>query len=142
MVCIGLPPKDILDDVARSWLSRGHDVHACMEAAASITSEWEYERRSVDGRSPSACINVFDRLKRKKISARCVPVQLRTLEQLLRPQPLMADVVDRLLDWIDAENDAMRAGQPQPAFKTRSGESIFPDSEECGAPVWQDQDDI
>ena len=42
LVCIGIPPKDLLDDVARSWLSHGRDVHACMEAAVSITGEWEY----------------------------------------------------------------------------------------------------
>ena len=92
-----------------------------------------YERRSVDGRSRAACYNVFSRLKRKKINARRIPVQLRTLEELVRPQPDMADVVDRLLNWMDLENDAMRKGEPQPAFQTRAGEPIFPDSEESRA---------
>ncbi len=133
LVCIGLPPKDLLDDVAACWRARGLDVHDCMEAAATVTGEWEYDRSlgPTDGTSRAAAVDVFSRLKRKRIQGRLVPVQLRTLEQILKPQQQMAEVMDRFLSWVDRENDAVRAGEPPPAFETEAGGPIFPNPSEC-----------
>ena len=131
--CIGLPPKDLLDDVAKLWLRKGYNVHYCMAEAASVTGEWEYDPSlgPSNGWSSAAAENVFARLKPKRVTERRVPLQLRTLEQVLRPQPMMADVVDRFLDWIGRENQAVRDGLlEQPEFKTLSGEEIFPAGED------------
>lgn len=105
-------------------------MHRFMDAAVSVTGEWEYTRGSTDGRSLGATENVVARLKPKWTPTRGVPVQLRTLEQVLRPQPLMAEVLDSLLRWIDLENDAMRAGQPKPPFQKPNGQPIFPNPTE------------
>ncbi len=133
LVCVGLPPKDLLDDVAECWRARRLNVHDCMEAAVTVTDEWEYDRSlgPADGTSSAAAVDVFSRLKRKYKRGRTVPVQLRTLEQILKPQQQMADVMGRFLSWVGRENEAVRAGEPPPAFETETGGPIFPNAGEC-----------
>ena len=38
---IGLPPADMLDEVAEAWAANGLDVNACFAAAAAVTEDWE-----------------------------------------------------------------------------------------------------
>ena len=38
---VGLPPADLLDEVARAWAEIGLDVNECFTAAAKVTGEWE-----------------------------------------------------------------------------------------------------
>ena len=110
-------------------------MHACVDASVSVisvTGEWEYDRRlgQVNGKSAAATADDFARLNQKFIKRRCVPVNLRMLEQSLRPQPCMADVIERLSGWIDRENDAVCSLEASPDFQTPSVDAIFPDSEE------------
>ena len=51
---VGLPPKDLLADVAQAWTAAGLEPNACFEAAAAVTQEWNWqhpggsERKIVD----------------------------------------------------------------------------------------------
>ena len=40
---IGLPPLDLLDEVAEAWQKQGLDVNKCFREACAITGEWEYK---------------------------------------------------------------------------------------------------
>ena len=44
MLLIGLPPKDLLEDVAQALRENGMDPDDCFERACSATQEWEYDR--------------------------------------------------------------------------------------------------
>merc|ERR1711949_92424 len=39
---VGLPPADLLDDVARAWAASGLDVHACFAEVAKVSGERAY----------------------------------------------------------------------------------------------------
>ena len=39
---IGIPPVDMLEDVAKAWQDAGLDANKCFDAAASVTQEWQY----------------------------------------------------------------------------------------------------
>ena len=118
-VFVGLPPKDLLDVVAQAWQQAGFDVDECFRRAVSVTNEWTYV--SDNG------VPVAERIAPKRMSERTIPHKLRTLEESLNPQPLMASVIHALLDWIDRVDFAFQNGLPRPPFKTRSGLEIFPD---------------
>jgi hypothetical protein len=126
---IGLPPEDLLDDVARRWLAMGLDVNECFAAACTVTREWEYTPPT-DGRSAVAAVGVRSRLKQRRVAERRVPVKLRTLEEIVNPQPQMSAVNERFLEWVQRENDAWLSRLPPPAFETHTGEAIFPDPNE------------
>ena len=125
---VGLPPKDLLDDVAARWLSLGLDVNDCMQAAVSVSGEWRY-RPARDGRSRSAAVDVASRLERTWAAGRTIPIKHRTLEETLNPQPEMATVMEGFMEWVDRENANLHAGLPSHPFETPSGEHIFPDPE-------------
>ena len=122
---IGLPPIDLLDDVAKKWLQLGLDVNECMKAAVHVTDEWAYTDVQ-NGRSASAATDVASRLERKRIAARTIPVTHRTLEEILNPQPSMQTYMSRFLEWVVRENDCLNHGESPPAFETPSGAEIFP----------------
>ena len=126
---IGLPPKDLLDAVAQEWHRLGLDINDCLKAACVITGEWVYTAVP-NGRHWTAAVNVYSRLAKRQINTRRVPVKLRTLQEALDPQPLMSQVLARLLAWIDREDGALQGGQPPPRFETAEGETIFPPDDE------------
>ena len=124
---VGLPPADLLDEVAEAWAANGFDVDACFAAAAAVTEDWEY---APAGSPRAATRNVRSRLTRRVTEERRVPVRLRTLAEILDPQPQTAEVLHRLLDWIDRADRAAQAGEPKPAFTTAAGDPVFPDDGE------------
>ena len=124
---IGLPPADLLDDVAAAWAAHGLDVDACLATAADVTGDWEY---TPAGAPAAATRNVRRRLTRREEVERRVPVRLRTLAEVLDPQPETAAVLHRLLGWIDRADRAAQAGEPKPASTTPEGEAIFPEDDE------------
>ena len=103
----------------------GLNVNDCMQAAVSLTGEWSYKPVS-DGKARNAAIDVASRLERIGTAGRTIPVKHRTLEETLNPQPEMAAVMGRFLEWVDGENDNLHAGLEPPAFETPDGEPIFP----------------
>ena len=41
-VAVGLPPEDLLDEVAQAWAAAGWDVNEALTCAAGVTAEWTY----------------------------------------------------------------------------------------------------
>ena len=107
---VGLPPKDMLDDVELAWKRAGHDVDECWRRAVSVTNEWVYS----PGPGP-----VADRITQKRITERSIPLKHRTLAEVLDPQPRASAVIHRLLSWIDSCDMASQAGAPRPPFDDR-----------------------
>ena len=70
---VGLPPADLLDDVAKAWAAADLDVDACLRAAANVTGEWSYTD-APSGVDP--CINVRGRLKQVRQEEARVKLQL------------------------------------------------------------------
>jgi hypothetical protein len=123
---VGLPPKDLLEEVARAWRDAGLDVEACFEKAASVTGEWEY----VPCRAGSdPCTNISKRLRVQYEEKRRVPLKLRTLKEILDPQPETASVLHGLLEWIDLADRRAQRGQAPPPALLPEGDPLFPDPE-------------
>ena len=112
---VGVPPMDILNDVAAAWAAAGYDVLECFRRAVSVTNEWTYD--SDNG------------LQQKRSSERTIPIKHRTVAETLDPQPRASVVFKRLLDWIDRVDEASQVGGPRPPFQTPEGDAIFPDQE-------------
>ena len=89
-----------------------------------MTREWVYDREAP---------RLRDRIKVKFDRDHALPVKLKTLEEILNPQPDAQVVIHRLLDWMDRVDLATQTGAPRPPFKTADGEDIFP---EDGDPWW------
>ena len=106
-----------------------HDVNTYFKAACSVTGEWAFEEAR-NGRAPEAARGVRARLRPRLEQRREIPLELRTLAEMLEPQPAMAAVIARYLDWAEREVAALHAGKPPPAFGTPDGEPIFPSGEE------------
>ena len=110
---VGLPPTDLLDDVAKAWAAADLDVNACLRAAANVTGEWSYTD-APNGVDP--CVNVCGRLKQVRQEEARVKLQLFTLSEILNPQPRAADVAHALLAWIDAADMASQEQRDAPPF--------------------------
>ena len=74
-------------------------------------------------------VDVRLRLQPKKVQKKRVPLKLRTLAQILDPQPQTAQVLQGLLAWIDRADLAAQAGAPAPPPSTEDGAKLFPDTE-------------
>ena len=114
----GVPPRDILEDVAAALITRGIDVHKFFEDACSVTRECVYEKEKP---------HLRDRITVKFISEHSTPVKHRKLEETLNPQPDATVVIHRLLGWMDRVDVATQHGSPRPPFQTPEGDAIFPD---------------
>ena len=75
---IGVPPRDLLEDVAAALIAEGIDVDQFFENACKVTGEWEYDRSKA---------RLVDRLQQKFSHERSVPLKFRTLAEMLNPQP-------------------------------------------------------
>jgi len=116
-VLVGIPPKDMLDDVAAAFKANGLNIDECFRRACSVTNEWKYDSE--------ACW-LKDRFQQRFCSEHSIPLKRRTLEETLNPQPDATVVIKNLLDWIDKVDESSRTGAPKPAFETEAGEPIFP----------------
>ena len=105
---VGLPPKDMLDEVAKAWQDAGMDVDKCFRRAMDVTGDWMYTD-AVKGED--ATKNVMSRLTAKYDHQRRVPLRLKTLKDILDPQPTTAKVLHQLLAWTDQE-DYSSQGHP------------------------------
>ncbi len=76
---IGLPPFDLLEDVARAWREAGYNVDEKFKQAVTVTGEWTYE----PGVGP-----ISDRVKQKRETV--FQMKRRTLADCLNPQPVCA----------------------------------------------------
>jgi len=114
----GVPPADILADVARAWEATGLGVAECMQRAATVTNEFVYTHGVGN--------DIRDRFAPRVIADRTVPVRHRDLSEVIIPQPDATMVIRKLLNWIEAVDLASQRGGARPEFKTTEGEPIFP----------------
>ena len=89
---IGVPPKDLLEDIAAALISSGINVDDFFETACKVTGDWKYDRSKP---------RLKDRIDQKFNHERCVPLKSRTPTESLNPQLGAHVVFQRLLDWID-----------------------------------------
>ena len=115
---VGIPPKDLIDEVAEALRTAGFDVDACFKRAATVTGEWVY----TPGDGP-----VSTRIVPKWSAERNIPLKCHTLSEVLNPQPQATAVIRNLLGWIDRVDMASQCGTPRPPFSTLEGEDMFPD---------------
>ena len=118
---VGIPPRDLIEDLAQELLRQGIDVDAFFEKVCQVTADLKYER---------SMAKVVDRIQQKFSNERSVPLRFRTLAQSLNPQPEAHVVFQRLLDWIDRCDVASQTGEPKPLFQTVGGEPIFPEDDD------------
>ena len=121
---VGIPPRDLIEDLAQALLREGIDVDAFFEKACQVTADWKYDRCKA---------RLVDRIEQKFSNERMVPLRFRSLAECLNPQPEAHVVFQRLLDWIDRCDVASQTGAPKPAFQTIDGEPIFPEDDD---PWW------
>ncbi len=105
---VGVPPKDVLEDVEKAWRDAGLDVDRCWENAVSVTSEWVYTR------GPQ---HISQRITQKRIEERRIPLKHRTLAEVLDPMPRASLVIHRILGWIDECDLASQRNEQRPAFR-------------------------
>ena len=68
MLLIGLPPKDMLEDIAQALVENGIDPDEVFERACNVTQEWEYDR--------SATL-LRNRFKQRYVTEKTVPLKHR-----------------------------------------------------------------
>ena len=117
---IGLPPKDLLEDIALAVTALGKDPETFYRKNVSVTKEWVYDPEPT---------RLRDRIKPKFTSEKSVPLRHRTLAEILNPMPDAQAVIARLLDFISRVDLASQSGAPRPEFRTSDGGSIFPEDE-------------
>ena len=121
---LGLPPVDLLEDVADALREAGFDVVDCFRLATEVTSEWKYTPGKGEMR---------DRFTPQRASEFTIPVRARKLAEILNPQPRASIVIHKLLDWIDRVDIASQCNGGKPDFTTAGGGCIFPDDDD---PWW------
>ena len=124
---VALPPADLLMDVIHAWLAEGLDYDACLSAATSVTGEWEYV--PLEGFSNELDPMKTKRLKPQFIKKKRVPVKMKTLEEILNPQPQTALVLHELLHWIDLYDACAQRQEAPPPLVRRDGTPMFQDDE-------------
>ena len=121
-VLLGIPPKDLLEDIAAALHGQGVDVDKYFEDACSVTREWVYDREAP---------RLRDRIKVKFNNEHALPVKLKALDEILNPQPDAQVVIHRLLDFMDRVDLATQTGDPRPPFKMADSEDVPPAGGEC-----------
>ena len=114
---VGLPPWDILEELATALRAQGLDVDQVFERSVKCSNEFIYD--------PCRSGGLKDRFAQKFNSQRTIPITWRCLAATLNPQPLAFSVIKRVLDWIDRCDDASRQNLPAPQFLASDGGPIF-----------------
>ena len=115
---VGLPPWDILEDLAAALRAKGLDVDQVFERSVKCSNEFIYD--------PCRSGGLKDRFTQKYNSQRTIPISWRSLAASLNPQPIAFAVIRRVLDWIDRCDDASKQNLPAPPFEAEDGTPIFP----------------
>ena len=67
----GIPPRDLLQEIAGALYEKRIDVDEFFRRSCSVTNEWEY-----DAARPA----VVNRIQQRRFTERSVPLAFRTLE--------------------------------------------------------------
>ena len=73
---VGIPPADLLDEVAAAWSAAGHGVDACFDDAAEVSGHWLYKHAPA-GTDP--CSNARSKLSQVREEEARVKLQLFTV---------------------------------------------------------------
>ena len=119
---VGLPPEDLLEEIARAWAAKGYDVDEILKRAASVTGEWTYQPATSH---EEQCTSVRARLTPTYEEQRRVPLRLKKLQDILNPQPETAAVLGGLLDWIARADAAAQRGEAKPPRTRSDGQPLF-----------------
>lgn len=125
---VGLPPFDILDDLAAALRASGLDVDQVFENAVKASGEFIYD--------PCRSGGLRARFAQRYQKDRAVPITWRCLAATLNPQPLAFSVIRRVLDWIDRCDEASKQNLPAPPLRASDGGPIFPPEESEDALWW------
>ena len=117
----GIPPKDLLEEVAAALIAAGSSVDEFFETACTVTGDWKYDQSKS---------RLKDRIDQKYNHERSVPLKFRTLSECLNPQADAHVVFQRLLDWIDRCDVASQMTLTKPQFQAADGGPIFPEDED------------
>ena len=112
---IGIPPKDLLEDLGAALIAANINVDAFFEAACTVTGEWTYDKSKA---------RLKDRIDQKFCHERSIPLKFRSLPECLNPQPEAHVIFRRVVE-------AGRTGCPLDAVRRRAGQ------EEWGRPCLQ-----
>ena len=115
---VGLPPWDILEELAAALRNHGLDFDQVFERSVRCSNEFIYD--------PCRSGGLKDRFAQKYNSQRTIPITWRSLSATLNPQPLAFSVIKRVLDWIDRCDEASKQNLPAPPFRASDGGPIFP----------------
>ena len=118
LMLVGIPPFDLIDEVAEALVKAGYNVADCFAKATTVTGEWVCASEN----KPWS-----ERIQPRFLEERTIPLKRKNLGEILNPQPQAACVIQNLLDWIDRVDLASQSGTPRPAFETAEGQCIFPD---------------
>ena len=127
---VGVPPLDLLEDVARAWRAAGLCVDDCLEAAVRVTRDFTYNRPASGG-TRTGFSDLAHRLRPRWRREQQIPVKHRRLAEILNPQPKAAAVFHDLLAWIDRADEAAQRGAPRPAFENAANRPIFPEDDDA-----------
>ena len=73
----GIPPKDLLEEVAAALIAAGISVDEFFETACTVTGDWKYDQSKS---------RLKDRIDQKYNHERSVPLKFRTLSECLNPR--------------------------------------------------------
>ena len=114
----GLPPKDLVDDVAAALRESGEDIDDVFQRACTNCNEHVYD--------PCRQGAISDRFAKRYQKERTISVKHRYLAETLNPQPRAFSVIHRLLSWIDRCDEAAQRGEARPPFVSDDGSAVFP----------------
>ncbi len=79
---IGVPPKDLIDDIAAALRRAGVDFDGVFTKCVEVSTEWEYDMNNPQNKPPS------ERFSQKYIRDRQVQMVHKSREEVLNPQPI------------------------------------------------------
>ena len=82
---IGVPPKDLIDDIAAALRRAGVDFDGVFGKCVEVSNEGKYDMNNPQNKQPS------ERFSQKYIRDRQVPMVHRSLEEVLNPQPIASN---------------------------------------------------
>lgn len=102
---IGIPPADLLEDVAAAVAAAGLDIHVFFSAAASVTGNFAYAAH--DG------MKILDRFSPATERGRKKKYRIHGLERILDPQPRYTAYVRNILGWIEENGTDRQRSFPE-----------------------------
>ena len=80
LALVGLPPFDLLDELATALRAKGLDIDEVFQKSVSCSKEFIYD--------PCRKGALRDRFAQKYNSERSIPIKWRSIHETLNPQPL------------------------------------------------------